>query len=87
LEGVLDFEAAAVGDPAFDLRYLPSLGGTTELFEEVRSVYQREWISRAWAWHFLTDLGDALWRTEQGAPLEGGPLTRRVDDLLDRLVK
>jgi len=40
---------------------------------------------RVFAWHVLTDLGDALWRTEQGVEVVDGPLARRFDDLLVRL--
>jgi aminoglycoside phosphotransferase len=87
LLGVLDFENASVGDPAFDFRYLPALSPRLELFDQVVEAYRGTMrVERAWAWHVLTDLGDALWRTEQNAPVEGGPLSRRVDGLLERLI-
>jgi hypothetical protein len=37
------------------------------------------------AWHALTDIGDALWRTEAGVEVVGGPLARRVDAMRRRL--
>jgi hypothetical protein len=40
---------------------------------------------RIMAWHTLTHLGDALWRTEQGVDLPGGGTAASwVDDLADR---
>lgn len=87
IRGVLDLENASVGDLAFDFRYLPAFSPRLELFDQVVEAYHRTLrVERAWAWHLPTDLGDALWRTEQNAPVEGGPLSRRVDDLLDRLL-
>jgi Ser/Thr protein kinase RdoA (MazF antagonist) len=87
LLGVLDLESASVGDPAFDFRYLPALSPRLDLFDQVVEAYRGSVrVERAWAWHLLTDLGDALWRTEQDAPVEFGPLPRRVDALLDRLM-
>jgi aminoglycoside phosphotransferase len=87
LLGVLDLESASVGDPAFDFRYLPGLSPRLELFDQAVGAYRGALlVERAWAWHLLTDLGDALWRTEQDAPVEGGPLPRRVDGVLERLL-
>jgi hypothetical protein len=38
------------------------------------------------AWHTLTHLGDALWRTEHDVDLPGGGTPASwVDDLADRL--
>ena len=43
-------------------------------------------IERVMAWHGLTVLGDALWRTEAGVALPGGGgATSWVDDLARRL--
>ena len=33
------------------------------------------------AWHVLTDLGDALWRTEADVEVVAGPIQRRAHDL------
>jgi aminoglycoside phosphotransferase (APT) family kinase protein len=85
--GLVDFEESAAGDPAYDLRYLPALAPTLDLLSAAmesyavasgRSLDRR----RVLAWHVLTDLGDALWRTEQGVEVVDGPLARRFDDLL-----
>lgn len=85
IEGVLDFESASLGDPEFDFRYLVAMAPTAGLFEATVRAYpaplDRE---RILAWHLLTDLGDALWRTEQGAWLDLAPLPRRVGITLDR---
>jgi len=88
--GLLDFEESGAGDPAYDFRYLPALGPTLELLSAAMKTYAHESghpleLGRVLAWHVLTDLGDALWRTEQGADVVDGPLTRRFDDLLIRL--
>lgn len=88
--GLVDFEESAAGDPAYDLRYLPALAPTLELLSAAMASYTA--VSgraldrrRILAWHVLTDLGDALWRTEQGVEVVDGPLARRFDDLLIRL--
>ena len=88
--GLLDFEESAAGDPCYDLRYLPALAPTLDLVIAVMASYQRVSgraldLHRVLAWHILTDLGDALWRTEQGVEVVDGPLARRFDDLLIRL--
>jgi hypothetical protein len=43
-------------------------------------------MDRVMAWHILTALGDALWRSEAGIPLPGGstPATY-VDDIASKL--
>jgi hypothetical protein len=52
-------------------------------------VGRRLSADRILAWHMLTALGDALWRTELGVPLPGGltpadyveDITRRLGEL------
>ncbi len=90
--GLLDFEESGAGDRAYDFRYLPALGPTLDLLFAVMQSYarvsgERVDLWRVLAWHVLTDLGDALWRTEQGADVVDGPLARRFDDLLIRLAR
>ena len=86
LVGVLDFEEVAVGPPEYDLRYLPRQAPTLDLFWDVLrsygevSGYEPD-PSTAVAWHVLTDLGDALWRTEADVEVVAGPIQRRADDL------
>jgi aminoglycoside phosphotransferase (APT) family kinase protein len=89
---VADFETAGRGDPAFDFRYLPGCAKTVEVFLEVHRHYERLTgqpldINRVMAWHILTVLGDALWRTEAGVALPGGGGTPGswVDELDSRL--
>jgi hypothetical protein len=50
-----------------------------------RCTGRRLAVERVMAWHVLTHLGDALWRTEAGIALPGGgtPATY-VDDLAAR---
>lgn len=91
LRAVVDFEESGVADPHFDLRYLPGNAQGPELVWSVMNAYEsftgrRLLIERALAWHTLTHLGDALWRTEAGVPLPGGgTATSWVDDLQARL--
>jgi hypothetical protein len=77
LQLVADFESAAVGDPNFDFRYLPAVGGTLDFFREVMTVYeaasgQRVDIRRVLGWHVRTFLGDAVGRSDAGVALPGG---------------
>jgi aminoglycoside phosphotransferase (APT) family kinase protein len=77
LLAVLDFEECGVADRHFDFRYLPSNARRPELVLAVMDAYQRLSgqrlaIERILAWHILTALGDALWRTEAGVALPGG---------------
>jgi aminoglycoside phosphotransferase (APT) family kinase protein len=88
--GVLDLEEVAMGDHHFDFRYLPAQDATGTLLSLVTREYERTTgrrvrPERVMAWHALTDLGDALWRTEQGVEVVAGPLPRRVDGLRRRL--
>ena len=91
LLAVVDFEESGIADPHFDLRYLPGNAQTLELVLAVMSAYEqlsgrRLAIERVMAWHALTVLGDALWRTEAGVALPGGGNTATwVDDLAVRL--
>jgi len=87
LLAVVDFEESGVADRHFDLRYLPSNARGPDLVLAVMDAYerlsrQRLVIERVMAWHILTALGDALWRTEAGAALPGGgTATTYVDRL------
>jgi aminoglycoside phosphotransferase (APT) family kinase protein len=88
---VADYENVAIGDPHYDFRYLVSVGHDLDWFDDCRRVYQRQTgrqlsVERILAWHILTALGDALWRTELGVPLPGD-LTPEgyADDITRRL--
>ena len=87
LLAVVDFEESGVADRHFDFRYLPSNARRPELVLAVMDAYerlcgQRLAIERIMAWHILTALGDALWRTEAGVALPGGgTATTYVDRL------
>ena len=77
LRCVLDYDAIAIGDHHYDLRYLPGLGSSIGFLVAVVDEYGRL-TGRAvepaplLAWHIRTVLGDALWRSEAGVPLPGG---------------
>jgi aminoglycoside phosphotransferase (APT) family kinase protein len=90
LVAVVDFEECTAGDPHYDLRYLPGNAPHLDLTMAVIDAYERCCgrrliIERVMAWHVLTHLGDALWRTEAGIALPGGgtPATY-VDELAAR---
>lgn len=91
LVAVVDFETCTVGDPHFDFRYLPGNWMSPELFVAVARRYEELTAStvsfeRVMAWHALTVLGDALWRTEAGVPLpDGGSAATYVDHVAYRL--
>lgn len=91
LVAVLDLEECGVGDPNFDFRYLPGNWSSIELLLAVVDTYQRRSdaslsLERIMAWHTLTALGDALWRTEAGVQLPGGgDACTYVDEVQDRL--
>jgi aminoglycoside phosphotransferase (APT) family kinase protein len=79
---VADFESSGAGDPAFDFRYMPVVGGSLGFLAEVLGAYEVASgrtvdVNRVMAWHIRTSLGDALWRSEAGVPLpfEGTPGT------------
>lgn len=87
LVAVVDFEESGLADRHFDLRYLPSNSADPQLVLAVMDAYERRsgirlGIDRVMAWHVLTALGDALWRTEAGVALPGGgTATTYVDRL------
>ena len=87
LLAVFDFEESGVADRHFDLRYLPGNADGQQLVMAVMSAYEqlsgrRLSIERVMAWHVLTVLGDALWRTEARVALPGGgDATTYVDGL------
>ena len=81
---VADFENVAVGDPHYDFRYLAWFNACREAYQRLSG--RQLSVERILAWHILTALGDALWRTELGVPLPGD-LTPEdyVDDITRRL--
>ena len=94
LVAVLDLEECGPADRHFDFRYLPGNSASTDLVLAVVGAYERQTglalrLERIMAWHVLTVLGDALWRTEADVELPGGgnasswvdDLRRRLDDL------
>ena len=90
LVAILDLEECGMGDPHFDFRYLPDSSSTTHFLLAVVDTYQRGSgtslsLERIMAWHTLTALGDALWRTEAGVPLPGGGDARTYVDGLQSL--
>lgn len=88
---VTDLEEVAVGDPHYDLRYLVSIRADLAWFAACRTAYERASgrrldVERILAWHVLTALGDAMWRTERGVPLPGGVSPDgSVDDIAWRM--
>lgn len=88
---VVDFEECGLADPPFYFRYLPGNARTLDLVWSVADAYEHETSrrldrQRVMAWHTLTHLGDALWRTEHGVDLPGGGTPASwVDDLAHRL--
>jgi aminoglycoside phosphotransferase (APT) family kinase protein len=91
LVAVLDFEECGPGDRHFDFRYLPGNSASTELMLAVVAAYERRTegelsLQRIMAWHILTVLGDALWRTQAGVELPGGgDACSYVDEVQQRL--
>jgi aminoglycoside phosphotransferase (APT) family kinase protein len=91
VQAVLDLEAAGFGEPNFDFRYLPGQAPTVELFLDTIDAYEdrsrgKLHRPRIGAWHVLTVLGDALWRTQAGVELpDGGTPAEWVDQLHERL--
>jgi aminoglycoside phosphotransferase (APT) family kinase protein len=89
LLAVVDFEESGLADPHFDLRYLPGNSDGPQLLPAVMAAYQelsgrRLFVERVMAWHALTALGDALWRTEAGVALPGGGTATTYVDRLSR---
>ena len=93
LEGVVDFEEAAAGDPNYDLRYLPSQADTLALLHDVIDEYTTLGgkgldVRNVMAWSVRTVLGDALWRSEAGVALPfGGNPRDWVDEMEQRLAE
>lgn len=91
LLAVVDFEESGVADAHYDLRYLPAYDPDALLVRAVAAAYRKVTgrclaMERVMAWHTLTALGDALWRTEAGVALPGGGSpTTYVDGLARRL--
>lgn len=91
LTAVLDYGDSGSADPAYDFRYLPAQGPTTDLFLATSTQYSEYKgapldVSRVMAWHIRTVLGDALWRSRAGVPLpDGRSPAEWVDDLHRRL--
>jgi aminoglycoside phosphotransferase (APT) family kinase protein len=87
---VLDYGDCGVAEAAYDFRYLPAQGPTTDLFQATSAHYGQYMgtpldVSRVMAWHVRTVLGDALWRSRAGVPLPGGGTpTEWVEDLRRR---
>ena len=92
LAAVCDFENLTFGDPSYEVRYLPD-NAPTQTY--LRAVLNRLWhagqegqLERALAWHVLTRLGDARWRTLAGVDLPGrGNAAQWVDDLFTTLAE
>ena len=91
LHAVLDYGESGAADPAYDFRYLPAQGSTTDLFRATATQYGEYTgkpldLSRVMAWHMRTVLGDALWRSRAGVPLPDSRTPAEwVDDLRGRL--
>lgn len=92
LTAVCDLENLTFGDPSYEVRYLPD-NAPTQTY--VRAVLDSLWragqedhLDRALAWHVLTRLGDARWRTLAGVDLPGGGTPAQwVDDLFATLAE
>ena len=88
---VVDFETASAGEPEYDLRVLPGIGPGGELLRATMAHYvsfggRRLDLDRILAWHLLTVLSDALWRSDAGIPMpDGRTAAQWVDDLSLRL--
>ena len=91
LAAVVDFDESGAFDAHFDFRYLPGIGRNLDVLLATMHAYAelsrvRLDLARVMAWHVLTVLGDALWRTEANIGLPGGgDATSYVDDLDSRL--
>jgi aminoglycoside phosphotransferase (APT) family kinase protein len=91
LRAVLDYGESGAADAAYDFRYLPAQGSTTDLLLATATRYGEYTakpldLSRVMAWHMRTVLGDALWRSRAGVPLpDDASPAQWVDDLRCRL--
>lgn len=88
---VADWETAAIGDPAYDFRYLPKEAATVDHFRAVVAAYEAAGgrpvhVPRVMAWHLRTVLGDALWRSDAGIGLPGGgTVASWLDEMAERM--
>lgn len=92
LAAICDFETLTLGDPSFDIRYLPDNAPTQAYFNAVldglKLAGQDDDRERSLAWHTLTRLGDARWRTLAGVALPGGGTPAQwVDGLFGTLAE
>lgn len=91
LRAVVDFEESAVGDPAYDFRYLPAQAPELVLLHAAVAEYMKRTgttvdLRTVMAWHIRTVLGDALWRTEAGVALpDGGTIVAWLEQLSNRI--
>ncbi|HLI00095.1 MAG TPA: phosphotransferase [Acidimicrobiales bacterium] len=91
LRAILDWATASRGEPEFDFRYLPDQAPEPDLLSLTAARYRQAGgrpleLRRILAWHILTLLGDALWRSEAGVALpDGRTPIEWVDDLERRL--
>jgi len=91
LRAVVDFESSGAVEAEYDFRYLPAQGPSVHLLLATARHYQDHTnrtpnIDHVMAWHILTALGDALWRSEAGVALPGGGTPPQwVDELSARL--
>jgi aminoglycoside phosphotransferase (APT) family kinase protein len=89
---VVDFETVGAAEPEYDLRSLPGpgMGPGLELLTAVMGHYQQLTgrplsAGRIMAWHLRQALGDALWHSEAGIPLNDHRTPPQwVDDLAAR---
>ena len=89
---VVDFATVGVAEPEYELRAFPGpgMGPSLELLTAVMRHYQQATgrqlsADRVMAWHLRQALGDALWHSEAGIPLNDHRTPPQwVDDLAAR---
>src|SRR6266704_3444312 len=89
---VVDFATAGAAEPEYELRAFPGpgMGPGLELLTAVMRHYQQVTgrqlsADRVMAWHLRQALGDALWHSEAGIPLNDHRRPPQwVDDLAAR---
>ena len=92
LKLVMDFATAGAAEPEYELRTFPgpAMGPGLDLLTAVMRQYQRVTgrelsAERIMAWHLRQALGDVLWQSEAGLPLnDHGTPPQWVDDLAAR---
>lgn len=89
LRAMLDWATASRGEPEFDFRYLPDQAPEPDLPARAAARYRQAGgrpleLRRIFAWHILTLLGDALWRSEAGVALPDGRTPVEWVDGLER---